>query len=182
MDMPYGIGCTLVKDRLAHYTTFVYGHEAEYLKTAFDQAQDQLVNPHNLALPLSRSFPSLKAYMLLRAYGQTKYRRLVQQNIDQTNYLAELIRKDARMEITAPVVSNIVCFRYRPKGLTEQELTRLNREICDEVSRRSHLMISDTTIKGRYMLRACSVNHRTRKEDLHFLVSEVKAIGNSRLS
>ena len=181
MDMPYGIGCTLVKDRLAHYSTFVYGHEAEYLKTAFDQAQDQLVNPHNLALPLSRSFSSLKAYMLLRAYGQTKYRRLVQQNIDQTNYLAELIRKDARMEITAPVVSNIVCFRYRPKGLTEQELTRLNREICDEVSRRSHLMISDTTIKGRYMLRACSVNHRTRKEDLHFLVNEVKEIGNRKL-
>jgi aromatic-L-amino-acid/L-tryptophan decarboxylase len=182
MDMPYGIGCTLVKDRLAHYRTFVYGHEAEYLKTAFGHAQDQAVNPHNLALPLSRSFSSLKAYMLLRAYGKTKYRRLVQQNIDQTNYLAELIRKDPRMEITAPVVSNIVCFRYRPTRLTEPELEKLNKGICEELNRRSFWMISDTTIRGRYMLRACSVNHRTRNEDLHFLVNEVKRIGNSRLS
>jgi glutamate/tyrosine decarboxylase-like PLP-dependent enzyme len=181
MDMPYGIGCTLVKDRLAHYSTFVYGHEAEYLRSAFDQTQDQIVNPHNLALPLSRSFSSLKAYMLLRAYGKTKYRRLVQQNIDQTNYLAGLIRKDPKLEITAPVASNIVCFRYRPKRLTELKLEELNKQICDELSRRSFWRISDTTIKGRYMLRACSVNHRTRKEDLHFLVNEVKEIGNRKL-
>jgi glutamate/tyrosine decarboxylase-like PLP-dependent enzyme len=32
MYMPYGIGCTLVKDRLAHYSTFVYGHDAEYIR------------------------------------------------------------------------------------------------------------------------------------------------------
>ncbi|GAH81349.1 unnamed protein product, partial [marine sediment metagenome] len=115
MNMPYGIGCTLVKDRFAHYSTFVYGHEAKYLKSAFDQLKDQIINPHNLALPLSRDFTSLKAYMLLRAYGKNKYSNLVQQNIDQTNYLGELIRKEPNMEITAPVVSNIVCFRYKPK-------------------------------------------------------------------
>ena len=178
MDMPYGIGCTLVKDRLAHYSTFVYGHEAEYLKSAYDQLKDQVVNPHNLALPLSRSFTSLKAYMLLRAYGKNKYRDLIQQNIDQTNYLTELIRREPKMEITAPVVSNIVCFRYRPKRLTEQELGKLNKKIFGELNRRSFWMLSDTTIKGKYMLRACNVNHRTRRQDIDFLVNEVKEIGN----
>jgi aromatic-L-amino-acid decarboxylase len=34
MYMPYGIGCTLVRDRLAHYKTFVYGHEAQYVKAS----------------------------------------------------------------------------------------------------------------------------------------------------
>jgi aromatic-L-amino-acid decarboxylase len=179
MDMPYGIGCTIVKDRLAHYGTFVYGHEAKYLKSAFDQVKDQLVNPHNLALPLSRSFSSLKAYMLLRAYGKEKYGRLVQQNLDQTNFLAGLIRQEPKLEITAPVASNIVCFRYRPKGLDEHELEELNRKIFDELNRRSFWMVSDTTIKGSYMLRACNVNHRTRREDLEFLVKEVKEIGNA---
>ncbi len=179
MDMPYGIGCTLVKDRIAHYSTFVYGHEAEYLKTAFDQLEDQVVNPHHLALPLSRSFSSLKAYMLLRAYGGEKYRRLVQQNLDQTSYLAELIRKEPKLEITAPVVSNVVCFRYRPKSLAEQELEELNKKIFDELNRKSFWMVSDTTMKGTYMLRACNVNHRTRRQDLEFLVKEVKEIGNA---
>jgi glutamate/tyrosine decarboxylase-like PLP-dependent enzyme len=178
MDMPYGIGCTLVRDRVAHYGTFVYGHEAEYLKSAFAQLEDLVINPHNLALPLSRSFSSLKAYMLLRAYGKNKYRRLIQQNLDQTNYLAELIRKEPEMEITAPVASNIVCFRYRPKGLAEPELDKLNQKIFEELNRRTFWMVSDTAIKGRYTLRACSINHRTRKQDVDFLVNEVKDIGN----
>ena len=182
MCMPYGIGCTLVKDRLAHYSTFVYGHEARYLKSAFGQVEDQIVNPHNLSLPLSRNFTSLKAYMLLRAYGRNKYGNLIQQNIDQTNYLAELIRKEPKMEITAPVISNIVCFRYRPKKLTEVELEKLNKLIYGDLNQRSFWMVSDTTIKGRYMLRACNVNHRSRKQDFHFLVNEVKKTGEKLVS
>ena len=177
MYMPYGIGCTLVKDRFSHYSTFVYGHEAKYLKSAFDQLKDQIINPHHLALPLSRNFTSLKAYMLLRAYGKNKYCRLIQQNIDQMNYLAELIRKEPKIEITAPVASNIVCFRYKPKGLTESELETLNKMIYSDLNRKSFWMVSDTTIKGKYMLRACNVNHRSKKRDFDFLICEIKKLG-----
>ncbi len=129
MNMPYGIGCTIVKDRLAHFSAFVYGHEAEYLKSAFGVTEDKLTNPHNLALPLSRNFSSLKAYMLLRAFGKKKYCTLIQQNLDQTNYLAKLIEKNPELELTAPVASNVVCFRYKQGNLNEVELEKLNREI-----------------------------------------------------
>ena len=184
MYMPYGIGCTLVRDRLAHYSTFVYGHEAHYLKTGIDLAKEKgemLSNPHNLALPLSRSFLSLKAYMLLRAYGREKYSNLIQQNIDQTSYLAELVKKERDMEITAPVASNVVCFRYKPKGLNDAELERLNKMIAGGINQVSFWMISDTTIKGRYMLRACNVNHRSRREDFDYLVDLVKKLGKQFL-
>ncbi len=182
MYMPYGIGCTLVKDKLAHYSTFVYGHEAQYLKSGMDNVKDQLCNPHNLALPLSRSFPSLIAYMLLRAHGKEKYSRLIQQNIDQINYLAELIAKEPDMEITAPVASNIVCFRYKPKGLREEELEKLNMMINRDLNNISFWMISDTTIRGKYMLRACNVNHRSQRKDFEYLVEKVKEIGDRNLS
>ena len=182
MYMPYGIGCTLVKDKLAHYSTFVYGHEAQYLKTGMGYVEDQLYNPHHLALPLSRSFPSLIAYMLLRAHGKNKYKRLIQQNIDQISYLAELIEKEPDMEITAPVASNVVCFRYRPKGLGERELEELNMMINRDLNNISFWMISDTTIRGRYMLRACNVNHRSQRKDFEYLVEEVKEIGERNLS
>jgi glutamate/tyrosine decarboxylase-like PLP-dependent enzyme len=180
MYMPYGIGCALVKDRLAHYSTFVYGHEAEYVKTTWKLVEDTIENPHNLSLPLSRSFISLKAYMLLRAYGKEKYSRLVQQNIDQINYLAELITTEPNMEITATLFSNVVCFRYKPKGFTETELEKLNRLILEDLWQINFWMISDTTIQGRYMLRACCVNHRSQREDFDFLVSEIKKAGEKR--
>lgn len=181
MYMPYGIGCTLIKDKLAHFSTFVYGHEARYLKAGMNRVKDQLDNPHNLALSLSRSFLSLKAYMLLRAYGKDKYSRLIQQNIDQTNYLAELINREPDMEITAPVTSNIVCFRYKPEGLAEKELERLNTMINRDLNQISFWMISDTTIKRKYMLRACNVNHRSQRKDFEHLVELVKKIGIQHL-
>jgi glutamate/tyrosine decarboxylase-like PLP-dependent enzyme len=181
MYMPYSVGCTLIKDKLAHYSTFVYGHEAKYLKAGMDNVKDPLSNPHDLALQLSRGFPSLKAYMLLRAYGKNKYSRLIQQNIDQINYLAELIDKEPEMEITAPVASNVVCFRFKPNALTEEELEKLNMMIHRDLDQISFWMISDTTIRGRYMLRVCNVNHRSQRKDFEYLVEKVKEIGARNL-
>ena len=177
MYMPYGIGCTLVRDKLAHYSTFVYGHEAEYLKSTKVLAADTLSNPHNLALPLSRNFTSLKAYMLLRAYGKNKYKRLIQQNLDQIKYLEDVIRKTPYLEVTAPAVSNIVCFRYTRDGLSEGELEELNRSIMGRIRMSDFGIISDTSIKGKYMLRACCVNHRSKRKDFDYLVRKLKEIG-----
>jgi len=38
-------------------------------------------------------------------------------------------------------------------------------------------MITDTTVKGKYMLRACNVNHRSKREDFNALVEMIKKIG-----
>lgn len=86
------------------------------------------------------------------------------------------------MEITAPVVSNIVCFRYKPKQLPEPELETLNKLICSDLNQRSFWMVSDTTIKSKYMLRACNVNHQSKKQDFDFLVREGKKTGEKVIS
>lgn len=177
MCMPYGIGCTLIRDKLAHYSTFVYGHEAEYLKSTKDLQQNVLSNPHNLALSLSRNFTSLKAYMLLRAYGRSKYKRLVQQNLDQIRYLVELIEESNKFELMAPVVSNVVCFRYTCDGLSDDELEKLNKDIFGRLRRIRFGMILDTRVKGKHALRLCNVNQKSRREDFEYLINEMKRIG-----
>lgn len=185
MYMPYGIGCTLVRDRLAHYSTFVYGHEAKYIKSVSDLGEvqgDPLSSAYNLSLPLSRSFTSLKPYMLLRAYGREKYSRLIQQNLDQAKYLADRVVKDEEMELIAPVASNVVCFRYNPGGLTEAKLNELNKTIIGEIYKIRFWMISDTTIKGRFTLRAAITNHRSKREDFDYIYNLVKTLGHSALS
>ena len=40
---------------------------------------------------------------------------------------------------------------------------------------------SDTTIRGRYCLRVAICNHRTRTEDLEYLLKEVLRIGGDIL-
>ncbi|MBS7630510.1 aminotransferase class V-fold PLP-dependent enzyme [Candidatus Bathyarchaeota archaeon] len=180
MYMPYGIGCTLIKDKLSHYATFVYGHEARYLKSGFDRVKaqgDHLSNPHNLALPLSREFRSLNAYMILRAYGRRRFSRLIQKNLDQAKYLAKLIEESGDLEFTAPVISNVVCFRYNPGGLSEEALEKLNKTISQGINDVIFWMFSDTTVKGKYSLRAAVTNHRSRKSDFEYAVSLVRDLG-----
>ena len=120
--------------------------------------------------------------MLLRAFGKEKYRNLIQQNIDQINYLAEQIRKEPNLEIVAPVSSNIVCFRYTVDGFSQSDLNDLNKKILGELWKSNFAIISDTTINGAYMLRACNVNHRSRREDFDYLVENVKKIGSELTS
>ena len=178
MSMPFGIACTLVKDRLAHYSTFVYGHEAEYLKTGKELSGERVTNPLDLSLALSRPDYGLKAYMLLRAYGIEKYSKLVQQNIDQIHYLAELVNNESSLEMSVPVVSNIACFRYVHDGLSEVDLESLNRGILLELLGGARGMFNDTKIKGKHTLRVCNVNHRTTCSDFDLLVERIISTGD----
>jgi glutamate/tyrosine decarboxylase-like PLP-dependent enzyme len=177
MYMPYGIGCTLVKDKIAHYSTFVYGHNAEYIQSIRDLTDDVVNSPHMLSLQLSRNNNSLKAYMLLRAYGKNKYCKLIQQDIDHIDYLASLLEKEPHVELMAPVISNVVCFRYNPGRFDEEMLEKLNRMIANELWKINFWIVSDTVLKGQYVLRACSVNHRSTRDDFDFLVEELRRIG-----
>ena len=177
MNMPYSIACTLVKDKRAHFSTFVYGHDAEYLESAMDEMGNVMENPFNLSLALARAPYSFKAYMLLRAFGKNKYSRIIQKNLDDIAYLADLIKKEPHLELMAPVTSNIVCFRYKVDGLSEAELETLNRSIMMELWKINPMMITDTTVKGKYMLRVCNVNNKTQREDFDFLMGEIKKIG-----
>ncbi|MCX6642026.1 MAG: pyridoxal-dependent decarboxylase, partial [Candidatus Bathyarchaeota archaeon] len=156
MDMPYGIGCTLTRHPMEHVKTFVYGHEAEYLKSVTGNLTDQLLT-YNLGIRLSNHTLAVKPYMLLRANGTEKYGKLVQQNIDHINYLAELIQNQPNMEVCAPVESNIVCFQYKPKNLSDEQIEKLNKAILASLWAITWGVVTDTRIKGKYVLRACNV-------------------------
>jgi glutamate/tyrosine decarboxylase-like PLP-dependent enzyme len=180
MNMPYGIGCTLVQDKIAHHSTFVYGHEADYLKTSMDMIDEQgqaFDDATMLSLALSRNYSSLKAYMLLRAYGKDKYSRLVQQNLEQISYFGDELKKTPLFEVTAPIVSNIVCFRYKPEGLSEDQVEELNKKIRDSLYETQFGVVSDTVTKGVFSLRTCNVSYRSRNEDFDNLIKDIIRIG-----
>ena len=127
---------------------------------------------------LSRGFKALKAWMSLKEHGRIKYGRLIQQNIDQAHYLAELIAAAPELELAAPVALNVVCFRYVRPGLDDAALDELNRQILVELQERGIAVPSGTTIRGRYVLHVAHTNHRSRREDFDLLVREVIRIGD----
>jgi len=130
---------------------------------------------------LSRGFRALKVWLSIKENGINKYRRLIEQNISQTAYLASLIEASPDLELLAPVPLNIVCFRFVKRDLAEDQLTELNKEILLRVQERGIAIPTSTTIKGRFAIRCAITNHRSRREDFDLLIDNVIRIGKELL-
>ncbi len=174
LHAPFDVGCALVRDRRQHRQTFA--EDAEYLqKMSRGIAAAEYLHDYNL--DTSRGFRALKIWMMLKEQGVAKFGRLIDQGIAQARYLAGRITLEPLLELMAPTVIDIVCFRYNPGGLNEDALRDLNIEIMLRLQETGVAALSDTTIHGRHCLRVAICNHRTRRSDLDLLVSEVLRTG-----
>ncbi|MDG4882241.1 aspartate aminotransferase family protein [Mesorhizobium sp. WSM4884] len=174
LHAPFEAGCALVRDASAHRNTFAV--TPEYLEsTPRGLASGQWL--HDYGLQTSRGFRALKIWMALKEHGVEKFGRLIDQNIAQAGYLTRLIEAEPTLELTAPTTINIVCFRRRLEGASEERLKVFNTEIMLRLQEEGIAALSDTTVRGRHCLRVAITNHRTRREDLDLLVRETLRIG-----
>lgn len=174
LHAPFEVGCALIRDRASHRQTFAVS--PEYLKSsARGLASGTFL--HEFGLQTSRGFGALKVWMSIMEQGTAKFGRLIDQNIAQARYLADLIRARAPLELLVEPDLNIVCFRFAPPGMGEEALKALNTEIMIRLQETGVAALSDTTIGGRHCLRAAICNHRTRYEDLDLIVAEVLRVG-----
>lgn len=175
LHVPFEAGCILVRDRRAHRAAFALtpeylAHAARGLASGADWYSEYGVQ-------LSRGFRALKVWLSFKEHGLDKYGRLIDQNIAQAERLAELVRAEPELELMAPQSLNIVCFRYRGGGGSQQQLNALNQELLIRLHEGGKVAPSYTTLGGNYCLRAAIANHRTRTRDLTVLIDEVLRIG-----
>lgn len=174
LHVPFEAGCALVRDASAHRNAFAV--TPEYLEsTPRGLASGQWL--HDFGLQTSRGFRALKIWMALKEHGVEKFGRLIDQNIAQARYLASLIEAEPALELTVPTTINIVCFRHRVEGASEEQLKAFNTELMLRLQEEGIAALSDTTIHGRHCLRVAITNHRTRRDDLDLLVRETLRIG-----
>ena len=178
MYMPFEAGCALVRHSEEHYRSFTV--PADYLSHTTRGIAAAPVWLSDYGVQLTRGFRALKVWMLLKEHGVDKYARLLEQNVAQALYLASLVEASPELELLAPVPLNIVCFRYRDPRLDDAALDRLNEEILGDLQEEGIAVPSATVLGGRYALRVCIVNHRSRREDFDLLVAEVLRRGREK--
>ncbi|UCH71363.1 MAG: aminotransferase class V-fold PLP-dependent enzyme [Candidatus Bathyarchaeota archaeon] len=176
MYMPFELGCALVRRKKDQLRAFAL--TPDYLARAKGGISGGPVWYSEYGFQCSRGFRALKAWMSLKEHGVLKYGRLVQQNVEQARYLAELVDTAPELERVAPVPLNIVCFRFTANGLDKAALNELNSEILVQLQESGVAVLSSTMIKGKYALRVAITNHRSRREDFELLVREVTRLGN----
>jgi aromatic-L-amino-acid/L-tryptophan decarboxylase len=174
LHAPFDVGCVLIRDRALHLGTFA--ENAEYLQRATrGLAAGEFL--HDYTLETTRGFRALKVWMMLKHHGVGMFGRLIDQNIAQARYLTELVEADPALELLAPTATSVVCFRFNPGGLTEDALRALNTELLLRLQESGLAVPSETTLRGRYCLRAAFCNHRTRRSDVEVLVAAIGRLG-----
>ncbi len=172
-QVPYDAGFLLVREGEMQRQAFSL--PAEYLARATRGTAAGTDWPCDLGPDLSRGFRALKTWMTLQAYGTRRLGETMEQACHLARQLGDSIDQQDVLERMAPVSLNIVCFRYRCAGDIESDL--LNERIAVVLQESGLAVVSTTRVKGRRVLRAAVVNHRTQASDLKVLLDGVLWLG-----
>jgi glutamate/tyrosine decarboxylase-like PLP-dependent enzyme len=171
LNVPYDCGAAFVHDPELHRGAFAAA--AAYLG-AEDPGRPVFAN---LSPELSRRARSLAVWATLRAYGRDGYRAMVERHLALARRLAERVDAEPELERLAGVPLNVVCFRYRPAGVGEEELDELNRRLGDALVEDGRVYFGTTVYDGKVAFRPAIVNWRTREEDVDLVVPTVLELG-----
>jgi glutamate/tyrosine decarboxylase-like PLP-dependent enzyme len=175
MHIPFEAGCVIVRSEPAHRRTFSLTPEYLAHETRGLAAGNIWFNDYGLQL--SRNFRALKVWMSIKEHGLDRFGRMIARNVEQAHYFGQLVEKDPQMEMLAPIGMDIVCFRFNPGGMDNNELNALNKEILMQLHEKGIAAPSYTTLDKTYCLRIAISNHRSTFEDFDLLAGEVVRLG-----
>jgi aromatic-L-amino-acid decarboxylase len=122
----------------------------EYLKT---RTRGKVNDYRDWGVPLGRRFRALKLWSVIRMYGVEGLQEKIRSHIRIARRLAEMVAKEQDFQILAPVTINVVCFRYKPKGIKEEDLNKINETLNHKLNDSGKVYLSHTVINGIFTLR-----------------------------
>ena len=170
---PLDCGCLLYRSAEAAQRAFA--HTGDYARSLNADPVEGFAFFEE-SLELSRRFRALKLWLSLRYHGFAAFRAAIRKDLTQARRLADAIRNTPQLELLAPVELSAVSFRHRgAKGVSEDRLNDFNGEVLKRVVERGRIYLSNASLRGKFCLRACIVNHRTTNSDVDSVVPEVLA-------
>ena len=170
---PLDCGCLLYRSSDAAQRTFA--HSGEYARSLTADPIEGFVFFEE-SLELSRRFRALKLWLSLRYHGLAAFRESIAKDLAQARRLANAIKREPALELLAPVELSAVCFRYRgADNQSNEELNSFNMALLKRVVQRGRVYLSNALLRGKFSLRACIVNHRTKDSDVDSVIPEVLA-------
>ncbi len=166
---PFEAGCLLVRRGRDLVDAFHimpdYLQDTEVERGALPD--DAEVNFADRGPQLTRSFRALKIWLTVRFWGLDRIRESVARGIALAERAEDRIRRSPTLELLSPAALGIVCF-HGPDG-EAADAERIRR-----LSESGVGMISSTRVGGRYALRLCILNHRSRWEDVETVISHLE--------
>jgi glutamate/tyrosine decarboxylase-like PLP-dependent enzyme len=169
---PFEIGGVLVRDE--QHLRRAFRLEGEYLEDAMGREEE--VNFSAYSIQLTRRFRALKLWMTLKVFGKSHMAAAVERGFERAEEAERLLRDRSDWAIVSPASMGIVTFRCVPAGRTEAEVDALNRRLAPALSAEGEAFVTKTTLDGRPVLRLCTINPRTRTEDIQQTIDRLDAL------
>jgi aromatic-L-amino-acid decarboxylase len=135
----------------------------EFLRTA---EQNTVVNLMDYGVQLGRRFRALKLWMVIRAFGVSGIVDRMRAHMALARTFAGWVEAERGWRLAAPQMFSLVCFRYAPDGMPDEECDRLNQRILEAVNASGRAFLSHTKLDGRFVLRLAIGNIRTEERHI----------------
>lgn len=134
---------------------------AEYLKTGEDNS---VQNYMDYGIQLGRRFRSLKLWFIIRYFGVEGIQSRIKEHLVLAQWLKGEMAKNRDFELMAPVPFSVVCFRYHPDQISdEQKIDVLNETLMNNINATGDLFISHTKLNDQMVLRVAVSGIRTER-------------------
>ncbi|MDB5032889.1 MAG: PLP-dependent enzyme glutamate decarboxylase [Chlorobi bacterium] len=170
---PFECGCILLRDAQLLKETFRL--VPEYLRDS-DLAAEE-VNFRDWGVQLTRGFRGLDLWMSVQVFGLEAFRAAVDRGIDLALLAERRLHGSPAWRVITSAGLGIVTFRFTPDNRAERELDEINRRIAGECVAGRHAMLSTTVLRGRTVLRLCTINPRTSDDDILGTIERLEIIG-----
>ena len=174
---PLEAGCALVRNPRHLLDAFSY-HPPYY------QFDEEAINYFDLGPQNSRGFRALKVWLALKQAGRAGYMQMIDGDISLAKHFHNLVADHTELEALTQGLS-IATFRYVPSGLpstvgeeaAEPYLNQLNQELLNHIEKSGEAFFSNAVVEGKFALRLCIVNFRTKLEDIEALPALITRLG-----
>jgi glutamate/tyrosine decarboxylase-like PLP-dependent enzyme len=179
LSVPVECGCLLVRDGTLLRDTFSL--VPPYLRTEEGKGFGGLPWFSEYGVQQTRGFRALKLWMVLQHLGRNGVTALIDRHLALAQDLAAVIDASPDFERLAPVTLSIVAFRYAPPELRgdEPRLDALNKRLMERIQSEGATFLTNTSIKGRFALRACILHYGTGETDIAALVDTIRRTGST---
>jgi len=162
--LPFGTGAVLVRDvRTLHRAHSLH---ADYLPAM--QQEDELVDFCEISPELSRDFRGLRVWLPLKVFGIEPFRQQLDEKLDLIQFALDELRRIDGVEIVAEPQLTILAFRL--EGSDD-----LNRELLARINAKKRVMLTPTTLDGRFVIRIAIVSHRTHRDRVEMALEDIRA-------
>jgi L-2,4-diaminobutyrate decarboxylase len=170
---------TLVMFKNGEKSYETFAQKASYL---FQKSQNNVwYNSAIRTIECTKSALGIIAYTAIKYYGTSYYKEYIDSRYDLATRFAAIIKSEKNFQLVAEPESNIVCFRYNPKGTDTNELNQVNAGIRDKIIKEGSFYIVQTELDGEIWLRLTIINPITSENDLRNLLKRISVIGEMEI-